>query len=79
MENYYVPFSARSPNLTCMNFYFWGIIKDMVYTSTPTTRLDMMELLKNAMTTLNSDEVLRAVNVFEMRIKLCTDNDGMHF
>ncbi|XP_018396215.1 PREDICTED: uncharacterized protein LOC108774573 [Cyphomyrmex costatus] len=39
---------ARSPDLTLMDFYLWGKLKQQVYSEMPTTREDMKERIRRA-------------------------------
>lgn len=36
-----INFPARSPDLTCTDYYLWGRLKDIVYKTRPKTREDM--------------------------------------
>lgn len=74
-----VPYPPRSPDLTCMDYYLWGRIKNMVYTEKPTTRHDMMDRIRNAVQIISGDEILRAVVSFENRIEKCIENEGRIF
>lgn len=51
----------------------------MTYTNRPTTRLGVMERIRNAVATINKDEVLHTDNAFEERVEPCIENDEMHF
>lgn len=74
-----VNYPPRSPDLTCMDFYLWGRLKDLVYSVRPTTPEDMMQRIRNAVNSISHEEVLRAVDSFSSRIELCLENDGLQF
>uniref|UniRef100_A0A1B6HAJ0 Tc1-like transposase DDE domain-containing protein n=1 Tax=Homalodisca liturata TaxID=320908 RepID=A0A1B6HAJ0_9HEMI len=74
-----VNYPARSPDLTCMDFYLWGRLKDLVYKSRPTTREDMMQRIREAINTISREEIIRAVDSFTSRIELCLENNGLQF
>lgn len=74
-----VNYPPRSPDLTCMDFYLWGRLKDLVYTLRPTTRDDMMQRIRNAVYSISGEEVLRAVDSFSSRVELCLENNGLQF
>lgn len=38
-----INFSARSPDLTPLDFFLWGYLKNKVYAEPPTTMADMKE------------------------------------
>ncbi|XP_050294949.1 uncharacterized protein LOC126735091 [Anthonomus grandis grandis] len=39
----FFPWPARSPDLTCLDFYLWGRIKAIVFSSIPTNRENMKQ------------------------------------
>jgi len=42
------PWPARSPDLTCLDFYLWGRLKDIVFQKKPTTKENMMHRIRTA-------------------------------
>lgn len=70
---------ARSPDLTILDYYLWGRIKDLVYRERPTTRDNMIRRIRDAIYSLDNDEILRATNDFEKRILACIEQNGGHF
>ncbi|XP_066153268.1 uncharacterized protein [Euwallacea fornicatus] len=73
------PWPPRSPDLTCLDFYFWGRIKDLVYKESPTTKNNMKVRIKNAILSLSKHEIERCVNSTLPRIRRCIERDGKHF
>ena len=73
------PWPARSPDLTCLDFYLWGRLKDMVFQEKPTTRENMMERIRNAIRSLSRAEIEAAVFSTATRLNKCIENDGRHF
>ena len=74
-----VGYPARSPDLTCLDYYLWGRLKCMVYATRPTTREDMMERIRNAIASISPEEIQRSVDSFSGRVELCIANDGKQF
>lgn len=74
-----VPWPARSPDLTVMDYYLWGRIKDLVYRTAPTTREDMKERIHQACRQINEDEIRHAVNDFSHRLEMLLQEEGRHF
>lgn len=70
---------ARSPDLTCPDFYLWGRIKDLVFATRPTTRDDMIERIRNAIQSISMAEVESSVQSTRQRMNSCIENDGRHF
>ena len=69
----------RSPDLTCLDFYLWGRIKDLVYKTRPTTREDMIVRIQNAINIIPRAEIEAAVNSTQKRLDQCIQNNGQHF
>lgn len=73
-----VPWPARSPDLTVLDYYLWGRIKEIVYRDRPTTRNDMKQRIRAAIASLNANEIRRAVDSFPGRVRLCARLNGGH-
>lgn len=73
------PWPPRSPDLTCMDFYLWGRLKNIVYQSRPTTRENMVERIRNAIRTLSLAEVETAVCATVRKLRECINCNGGHF
>jgi hypothetical protein len=73
------PWPARSPDLTCLDFYLWGRLKDLVFQEKPTTRENMKERIRNAIRSLSRAEIEAAVFSTTRRSNKCIENDGRHF
>lgn len=56
---------ARSPDLTKLDFYLWGYVKDQVYQTPPTTRDDMKNRIRNAFQSVDVDTLRRVSNSFQ--------------
>jgi len=69
----------RSPDLSPVDFYFWGRVKDIVYRDRPTTRDDMMQRIRNACQIIGNEEILRATDSVRNRLQHCLENNGGHF
>ena len=72
------PWPARSPDLTVLDFYFWGRVKDPVFQSRPTTRNNMILRIQNAIRSLSRAEIETAVFSTRRRAELCLEQDGGH-
>lgn len=73
------PWPARSPDLTCLDFYLWGRLKDLVYQTRPITREDMRNRIQNAVHHLSTAEVETAAFSTRRRLEECVEHDGRHF
>ena len=74
-----INFPPRSPDLTVLDYFLWGRIKNLVYNTRPTTRDDMINRITEAIQSLNEAEILRATNSFQRRVNLCIGARGQQF
>lgn len=70
---------ARSPDLTPLDFFFWGRIKDLVYATPPVDDDDLLQRIINACQTVDQDMLSRVTNHVEHRARLCVQQEGGHF
>lgn len=70
---------ARSPDLTCLHFYLWGRLKDLVFANRPTTMDDMIIRIRNAIRSISVAEIETSVLSTCRRLESCIENDGRHF
>lgn len=73
------PWPPRSPDLTPLDFYLWGRLKEIVYHNRPTTRDDMILRIRNAIASITTAEIKNAVYGIKRRLQSCIYNDGGHF
>ncbi|EFN87283.1 hypothetical protein EAI_12588, partial [Harpegnathos saltator] len=66
----------RSPDFTPPDFYIWGFLKDAVFHQSPTTRQDMMDRIRNACRAIPANVLLKLVESFEKRVRVCRAVDG---
>lgn len=69
----------RSPDLTILDYYLWGRIKDLVYRERPTTAEDMKNRIRQVIQSLDTDEIRRATDDFQSRVTACINARGGHF
>ena len=71
--------SPHSPDLSPLDFFLWGYLKNRVYGTTPTT----LEELKNSVTQHIQDisiEICQnVINNFQRRLTACVTRKGAHF
>lgn len=74
-----IAWPPRSPDLSPLDYFLWGYLKNTVYENAPTTRVDMMERIERACTAINADTIRTAILNFRRRLNLCIQNNGGHF
>lgn len=60
----------RSLELTSMDFFFWGYIKNLVYSTSPTTADDMKRMIENAFETVTPKMMHNVKRSLEARITI---------
>lgn len=74
-----IPWPARSPDLTKMDFSIWGFVKEQVYRIPPSTRDDMKIRIRNCFQSVNLEMCRNMTHSFEKRVGLCIQFNGGHF
>lgn len=62
---------TRSPDLTPLDFYFWGRLMNLLYNETHTTREDIKHRISRACALIDADEIHHAVRSIWTRIERC--------
>jgi hypothetical protein len=74
-----VAWPARSPDLTPLDYFLWGRVKDLVYARAPTTQEDMRRRIVDACASITAEELRNVRNSLANRIHWCIDVEGAHF
>jgi len=71
----------RSPDLTVLDFFIWGFLKDKVYSTPVHTELELVGRIEAACEILrnNPHQISAAVNSTRRRCQICIESDGFHF
>ncbi|EFA08485.1 Transposable element Tc3 transposase-like Protein [Tribolium castaneum] len=70
---------ARSPDLTPCDFFLWGVIKEKVYKTAPTTVDDMKDRIRAAFAEITPETLIRVKRSFRDRLLLCLQANGNVF
>lgn len=75
-----VRWPARSPDLTPLDFYLWGYLKQVVYTEKPNNLEDLKNKISRACREIPA-EVIRSACTTELlkRYEICQTEHGRHF
>lgn len=72
------PWPARLPDLSVLDFYLWGALKDLVF-KTPVNDIDQLKLrITEEIRKITLDVIRKAFNNFLKRLEECISNDGAH-
>lgn len=76
-----IAWPARSPDLTPLDFFLWGTMKQRVYLEVPTTREELLQKIMTAADELKADRAMikRATQQVALRATSCLLNNGGHF
>lgn len=68
----------RSPDLTKLDFFLWGAVKERVYRTAPTTREDMKARIRMAFQEISAATLRNVSQSFLERMRLCVQENGGH-
>jgi hypothetical protein len=76
-----IAWPPRSPDLTPPDFWLWGHIKTLVYTTPVDTRDDLITRIRGAVDTINAtpDTFAHVRRNMLQRCTACVANGGRHF
>lgn len=74
-----VRWPARSPDLTCIDFFLWAHLKNIVYSTAVYTRVDLENRVRMAFDNISPTELQNVQDNFIKRIRKCRDQNGGHF
>lgn len=69
----------RSPDLTSLDFFFWGFLKDRVFRTLPETIQEMENRILEYSLIPDAAMFERVRQSFEARVLLCIHEEGKHF
>lgn len=74
-----VRWPARSPDLTCLDFYLWGYLKDKVYGIPVLTLENLENRIRAAFNTITPEILENVIRETEHRARECIARGGGHF
>lgn len=75
-----IPWPARSPDLTPLDYHVWGRAKELVYFTEVPTKEVLIERINAAFATMRQEMVLATTTVeIRKRCRACIRNRGAHF
>ena len=69
----------RSPDLTSLDNFLWGYLKNTVYEQRPMTRDDTKERITKACAAIHRNLLFKTVDNFHKRVNLCIRENRGHF
>ena len=74
-----VEFPTRSPDLTPLDFYLWGTLKDVVYRRKLASLAVLWEEIETACAAIHVDTFVNVAQAAVRHNQKCLDTDGNHF
>ncbi|PSN33331.1 hypothetical protein C0J52_27864 [Blattella germanica] len=74
-----IEFPPRSPDLTTMDFYLWGTVKDEVYRRKPGTLEELRAKIEEVCAAITPDTLTAVVRSAVQRHMRCIQVGGHHF
>lgn len=74
-----VEWPARSPDLTPLDFFFWGFLKTKVYETRPQNLDELRMRIENACRLVTPEMLENVRHAFESRLYFCQEVNGGHF
>ena len=70
------PWPARSPDLSPLDFFLWGYVKDVVFRSNPTNVAELKEKVEEAIMAVHPETLQRVIQNFHCRLSKCIAANG---
>jgi len=61
----HIAWPPRSPDLTSLDFFLWGYLKNIVYQTAPTTAEDLKDRIRRACRSISANVLRKTVDAFE--------------
>lgn len=74
-----VRWPPRSPDLTCIDFFLWPHLKNIVYSTAVYTREDLENRVRMAFNNITPEQLQNVQQNVIKRVRLCRDQNGGHF
>jgi hypothetical protein len=77
-EGMIVLWPPRSPDITPMDFFFWGYLKHIVYAEKIQDMHHLKERINSVITTVTPDMIQRTWSEINYRLDICRATGGAH-
>lgn len=74
-----IKWPARSPDLTPLDFFLWGYLKDEVFRTPPADLIELQDRIVQKCASITTDTLKRVLNSFEARMFVCMEQNGAQF
>ena len=70
---------AHSPDLSPLDYWFWSVMQSAVYKMKPKDLQELQNVVNNAASQIDEEEIRRSIANFSIRAQKCHQNKGGHF
>ena len=77
-QRFELEWAPHLPDLSPMDFYLWGHLKEWVFLGQPQTIGGMKAAIINGINNISRDECTPVISHFERRVRLCLQRGGRH-
>ena len=74
-----IPWPARSPDVTPLDFFFWGYVKDRVYQTPIRDIEELKRKIVEVVATVNRNMLKNTWKELRRRLEFLQENDGIHY
>lgn len=78
-NNLEIDWPARSPDLTPLDFFLWGILKNKVYAINPENLQDLKDRIQHSIREIDMRTINKVLRSVHKRCVTCIQNGGGHF
>ncbi|EZA58004.1 hypothetical protein X777_02012, partial [Ooceraea biroi] len=69
----------RSPDLSPLDYYFWGYLKSKVHETKPQSIRELRQQIRDEVALIPAEYNRRAISAFYQRLAYCQEVNGSHF
>jgi len=74
-----IEWPARSPDLTPLDYFLWGYLKNKVYETKPNNLQELQARITNTATLITPEQIINTLNNFYERLAHCITAEGRQF
>ena len=74
-----IPWPSKSPDLSCLDYWFWGVAMQEIRRSKPSTLTELKRVVESFAESLDQEEVVKSARHLRQRAKACKHVGGATF
>lgn len=73
-----IAWPARSPDITPLDFFLWGYVKNLTYAQKPENLFELQQAIVNSFEEVSVEMCRKACQSVERRLNVCINRRGLH-